>query len=215
MIGASRFPRALLSLLALSAPTMALGDNGQPLQLVSPQDTSQQRAIPDMLHDIHGPLAMAEPLSPLLIALIILGILLMAAAIFWWRKTRKRPSLPATPPAVIARDELMRARELMNPEQAIGYMERVSVILRSYLEARFQLPASRRTTREFLSAALTQSEVFGDFTPALARCLERCDMAKFAHQPAGIDHLREMEASVLEFVNRTEPRQEQTTGGQR
>lgn len=205
-------------------PGIAAADDKQPpsLQLLQQQQATGQQgqvAIPTELHDIHGPIDVPEPIPYLLYGLIGLAALVLLAVLYWWFFHRQKPGLPPIPPGVAARDELMRAREMMNPEMALGYMARISEILRRYLETRFGLPTTRQTTREFFrnmpGTAQKVPELAG-FNGELKTCLERCDMAKFAHQPASANHLQEMENSVLNFINQTEqPAPENPKGGGR
>lgn len=196
-----------------------------PLQLLQPQQspgqTVQQPAAPTALHDIHGPIDLPEPVPYLLYSLIGLTALVLLFMVYWWFFKRRKPLPPPIPPGMRARDELMRAREFMNSEQALRYMERISEILRSYLEARFTLHTTRQTTREFfqsLAGEIPDHLGLAGFNTELKTCLERCDLAKFAHQPAAPEHMQEMENSVLRFVNQTEPsiehpEQQSRTGG--
>lgn len=213
-----RFPvylPAVFFMLFLFLPGGAAAGEPQlspPLQLLqprqSPGQTAQQPAAPATLHDIHGPIALPEPVPYLLYSLIGLAALVLLLGLYWWLVKRKKPATPSIPPGMRARDELMRARELMTPQQALIYMERISEILRRYLEARFALHTTRQTTREFfqsLAGEVPDSLALSGFNTELKTCLERCDLAKFAHQPAAVSHLQEMENSVLNFVNQTEP----------
>jgi hypothetical protein len=203
-------------------PALLMADDAgqQPLKLLQPGQTPGQTTVPDALpqslHDIYGPVLLPDPVPYLLygsIALVMLALLLSA---YWWFYKRPKPAAPPIPPGIMARDELMRARELMNPEQTLHYMERVSDILRRYLESRFHLYTTRQTTREFFQSLTTrihENDALSGCSLELKNCLERCDMAKFAHQPSSIDHLQEMENSVLSFVNQTEqPAQSDTPG---
>ena len=204
-------------------PGIAAADDGQPpsLQLLQQQQPPGQKGqvnLPAELHDIQGPINLPEPVPYLLYGLIGLAVLIVLGVLYWWFFRRKKPGPPSIPPGVIARDELMRARAMMNPEQALGYMERISEILRHYLESRFGLPTSRRTTREFfqkMAGITAHAPELAGFSDELKTCLERCDMAKFARQTAEVDHLQEMENSVLNFVNQTEQPATDTTGGGR
>ncbi|WP_136796076.1 DUF4381 domain-containing protein [Desulfosediminicola ganghwensis] len=208
---------ALLS--PLCAPTLLPAQAEQPLRLLEPGGSggsapssgapasTTSANVPASLHDIHGPLQTAEPVPWLfygLIALLAIGIL---AGIWWWFTRRAKPTPAAIPPSVKARDELMRAREMMTPELQLRYMEVISSILRNYLEQRFQLPTTRQTTREFFSTIARGSSKHSDlkrYGDDLKSCLEQCDMAKFAHCSRTIEGLQEMEDSVLRFINRTE-----------
>jgi len=211
---------ALLAIVMLLADLPGIAAAAQtpqpPLQLrpqqQSPGQAVQQTDIPTELHDIKGPLDLPEPVPYLLYGLIALAALVVLALLYWWLFRRPKPVVPPIPPAVRARDELMRARELMTPEQALSYMQRISEILRRYLEARFLLPTTRQTTREFFRE-LTNAPELAACEDELQSCLERCDLAKFAHKPAALGQLQEMEESVLDFVNRTEPAAPQAPAG--
>lgn len=187
------------------------GDKQPPsLQLLQQQAPGQQGqvTIPAELHDIHGPIDVPEPVPYLRYGLIGLAALVLLCVLYWWFFRRQKTSPPAIPPGVAARDELMRAREMMTPEMALGYMACISEILRRYLETRFGLPTTRQTTREFfrnMAETTKKAPELAGFNGDLKICLERCDMAKFAHQPASVNHLQDMENSVLNFVNQTEP----------
>ncbi len=211
---------ALLAIVMLLADLPGIAAAAQtpqpPLQLRPQQQSSgqavQQPDVPAELHDIRGPLELPEPAPYLLLGLIALAALVALALLYWWIFRRQRPVPPPIPPAVRARAELMRARELMAPERALSYMQRISEILRNYLEARFLLPTTRQTTREFFRHLANAPELAA-CEDDLQSCLERCDMAKFAHQPAALDQLQAMEESVLELVNRTEPAAAQSPDG--
>lgn len=211
-----------LVLFALSLQIQpAIANEDQQLQLLQqPQQQGQalqQQPPPSSLHDIHGPVFLPEPVPYLLYIGVAVAVLLLLLAAWWWYKQRPKPVPPPIPPAVKARDELMRARELMVPDKALLYMDQISVILRNYIESRFTVQTSSRTTREFFSAMKLESqetEKLFEYRDELQLCLERCDMAKYAHQSAEVDHMQQMENSVLSFVNRTEET-EQTDNGRK
>jgi len=204
-------------------PGRAAADNGQSpsLQLLQQQHVPGQNVQPDVpatLRDIHGPINLPEPVPYLLYSLLGLAALVLFLALYWWFFRRSKPAPLPIPPEVAARSELIRARELMNPGQALHYMERLSEILRHYLEAKFGLPTTRQTTREFfrtMSVEPPKTLALAGFTVELKGCLERCDMAKFAHQGADVAQLQELEDSILQFVNSTvhTGNQDQTGGG--
>ncbi len=205
---------AFLTLLLTTVfPAVLMADDAdqQQLKLLQPGQTAGQPTGPDTLpqslHDIYGPVLLPDPVPYILYSSIALAMLALLLIAYWWFYKRPKPTAPAIPPGILARDELMRARELMNPEQTLNYMERVSEILRRYLEERFQMHITRQTTREFfqsLTAGITNNDALSGFSLELKKCLERCDLAKFAHQPSSVEHLQEMENSILSFVNQTE-----------
>ncbi len=90
---------------------------------------------------------------------------------------------------------------------SLQYAEKISEILRRYIEMRFHILFTRQTTGEFFQKLMKDKKISS--TPLLAHadklkdCLERCDMAKFAHSsPAPLD-MEQMESSVRSFVSTT------------
>ena len=147
----------LLLLLMQPICVFAAGNDEAPLTLLNkPQksaQTAQNQAINSQnmqLHDIHGPVLIQEQPPYLLIAGIILLVLLMAALVFWFVKKRGKATPPPVPPWEKALQELADAKSLLKAERGLQYMDRVSQILRRYIESRFAIQSTRQTTREFL-----------------------------------------------------------------
>ncbi len=215
-----RFFTLISGFSALMVPTSLLADESaqQPLQLLTPQQpqgNAVQPAVPTNLHDIYGPVPLPDPVPYLQYGLLLLAAVLLLLALYWWFVKREKPGPPPIPPAITARDQLLRAREMMNSEQALSYMERVSDILRRYLEVRFSLRTTRQTTRE-LFVSLTGSVqpehlALTGLNTELKSCLELCDLAKFAHKAGTVTLLQEMEDTVLHIINKTETDQPDTT----
>ncbi len=99
----------------------------------------------------------------------------------------------------------MEARSLITDSTTLKYMSRVSDILRHYIEARFSLNPTRQTTREFfIAVAITkQGSPLTPYRAELKRCLESCDLAKYAHRGANVTQLQQMEDTNLSFINTT------------
>jgi len=113
-------------------------------------------------------------------ALGLLALLLALAA--WLMARRWRHSAAPLAPDQAALRELdhLLALNLPHAGRAGRFSFLVSNILRRYLEKRYQLPARRQTTAEFL-AALGQMPLLEPCHQELLRdFLERCDLAKFA-----------------------------------
>lgn len=214
-----------LLLMFFSPIPLVAGDTPPPsLQLLQPQ---QQPAVPGQqpgpaaasLHDIYGPITLAEPFPYLLYGIILLLVLVAGAIIYWLWRTKKPQAFTQVPPDVVARDALLRARELMDENGAVPYMDRVSQILRSYLETQFQLPITRRTTREFFTEMknmVSQHPPLLEFQHSLKECLAQCDMAKYAHQSCDRHQLMQLEDSILTFINNSSiPNDNKHTGEER
>lgn len=143
----------------------------------------------------------------LLIAGVILLLLLLMALAYWYFKKKAKPAPPPVPPWEKALLELADAKMLLNPERGLLYMDRVSQILRSYIESRFAIQSTRQTTREFLQGltGVDDSSPLQTFKTDLQECLEQADMAKFAHHLPKLENLEQMELAVTSFIKRTEP----------
>ena len=101
----------------------------------------------------------------------------------------------------------MRARNLITAEQSLQYATELSLILRRYIEARFRIQSTRKTTKEFFTG-LTESPKQESILPEdhrerLKECLEECDMAKFARYVPDRNSMEKMESAVQYFVEST------------
>jgi hypothetical protein len=158
---------------------------------------------PATLHDIRGPVPLPDAPDLLFWLLSALAVVIVAALLFlYFRKRRKKAPLPPLPHE-IALTELDRLRPLMNPAQALLYADQLAEVLRRYLEARFRIPSTRRTTREFLldlGNSLPGGNHLEPHQDRLRHCLEQCDLSKFAHYTPGEQNLESMEQAVRDFV---------------
>lgn len=212
----SRCVLCLLSALFILPVHIFAASNGNgepPLTLLQKAGKSTQTAQqPNIsfqdkeLHDIHGPVPITEPPPYLLIGGVILLLLLVAAAVYWFLKKRTKPVPPPIPPWEKALLDLVEAKKILCPERALLYMDRVSQILRSYIESRFAIKSTRQTTREFLQSVtgISNSPLQAHKTE-LQTCLEQADMAKFAHHIPEIKNLELMDQAVTTFIKKTEP----------
>jgi hypothetical protein len=202
-------------LFCLSLAAFANSNADEPLTLLNqPQNnnqTTQQMAAPSQaeeFYDIHGPVPFSAKPPYLLIGGAILALLLILAAIYWFLKKRKKPAPPAIPPWEKALAELAEARSLFSSKKSLLYMERVSSILRSYIESRFAIRSTRQTTREFLekvNRAASTTKTLLESRVELQACLEQADMAKFAHRIPDRENMEQMEIAVTAFIRKTEP----------
>jgi hypothetical protein len=183
---------------------------------VTPQSTLQQRQAPlhsgpetEDIHDIKGlvPLPDKSPLFIFVSAVIVLAI--GAIFLFFFLKRRRKPEATASSPDVTALAELDLARSLM--ERPLVYAERISAILRVYIEKRFQIRSTRQTTQEFffrLQESTTIAEVdLKNHAGALQPFLEQCDIAKFAHGSPNTDSMMRMEQAARAFIESTRRKQ--------
>jgi hypothetical protein len=161
------------------------------------------------LRDIYGPVPITEPPPYLLITGAVCLLVRSAALLYWFlrKKGTKTKTPPPIPPWEKALLDLADAKSLLSPKRGLLYMDRVSQILRSYIESRFAIQSTRQTTREFLQGltGVGDSSPLQTYKPELKDCLEQADMAKFAHHLPQLSNLERMEVAVTTFIQTTEP----------
>lgn len=160
------------------------------------------------LHDILPPMLLPEEPNYMLIVGAVLLFCLLGALLFWFLKKRKKKIvLPRADEIALA--ELSRLRSMMVREQASRYANKVSDILRAYIESRFHMPTRRQTTMEFfheLQAQPARTAVqLKEHTESLKKCLDQCDLAKFARLIPDQHSMEQMETAVQQFVEATRP----------
>ncbi len=163
------------------------------------------------IRDIRGPIHIPDPRLWLFYALG--GILLLLLAWAAWKWFSKRQSHRSKEAFEIAFEELEKAKTLMSPEMAERFSVMVSRTIRTYIENRFRMRATRKTTREFIAQMATEpvSELNLQSKP-LREFLCHCDLAKFARQTFSHEQMKKMHQSAWQFVDKTRP-QPVATGG--
>ncbi len=141
--------------------------------------------------------------------------LLAGLAVAWW-KWRRSESVPAVAQVVDSRsperwalDELLALEAQALPAQAEikRHYTLLADVLRGYLERRFQVPASERTTGELLAtlAARTPAVIDGDSARRLAAILGEADLVKFAKRQPAAAAAMGVVGDAREFVADTSP----------
>ena len=136
----------------------------------------------------------------------VAGLGLLAGA--WGLRHRLTgPARPLAPHEWAVR-EFDRIESLRLPES--GEVERyhtlLSDVMRSYLERRFDLPASQQTTAEFLDTMHRSPQLTPAQQHLLRDFLSRCDMAKFARAVPPQEECRAVAEMARSFVQETTPR---------
>ena len=163
------------------------------------------------IHDIAGPIDVR--IWPWLLAAALAAIGLLAWA---WRSWKRRvpgqAAAGATPPDPrtydeIALDELRALAGIDLPLKE--YYDRISEILRLYLERRYELPALRMTSGD-LHRRLRETQASVEARGMTRTLLERCDLVKFArYLPADDDRRKDVNSAghivVLTRVPKPEP----------
>jgi uncharacterized protein DUF4381 len=150
------------------------------------------------IRDIRGPkFVLPAWLLPVLIA----GVAILALTIYrlWhWRRNRGARILTLYE---IALQRLEDIRALMQPPSAREFSTAVSDIVRSYIERRFDVTATRRTTEEFLHdlVEMPNSSLARHQSP-LREFLYQCDFVKFAAMSLTVENMESLRQSARAFV---------------
>jgi hypothetical protein len=138
---------------------------------------------------------------------ILLVLLLVAGGL--WRTLRKRHLVvtpPLTPYEIAQRDlEALLAEKLPEAGEYKRFYERISGILREYLENRFDVKAPRLTTEEFLQLLTTTPELVREHRDLLQKFLSACDLVKFAGEVPDSPEIAQITTACRTFLDTTQP----------
>jgi hypothetical protein len=157
----------------------------------------------DDIRDIRGPKAVPGSwIVPAVIAGVLLIGLLVAYAIRRRRHSRARPRQLTLSEQTLER--LEGTKPLMHPATAREFGIAASEVIRQYIEKRFEVIATQRTTEEFLQALLqSPNAALARHRSLLAEFLEQCDFVKFAGTSLAINDMEGLFRSARGFVLET------------
>ena len=137
-------------------------------------------------------------------AALVGGALLLALGSYGvWRSRRNRRARVLLPHE-LALQRLEDIRALMQPARAREFSIAVSDIVRLYIEQRFSVTATRRTTEEFLHDLLESSDAaLASHQGLLGEFLHQCDFVKFAAQSLTRQSMESLLQSARAFVTAT------------
>jgi hypothetical protein len=117
-------------------------------------------------------------------------------------RRRSRAARAALTPEALALYELDRLERLRWPEKGRGerFVSLLSNVLRNYLEKKWNLPARRQTTPEFLRTLSAQSVLDEVQSKFLAEFLDQFDLAKFAGVEPAASFCDNLAKQVRDFV---------------
>jgi len=95
------------------------------------------------------------------------------------------------------------ADDLIEAGQIKAFYERISNILRHYIEDRFRVRAPEQTTEEFLHALSQTDALPADDKAGLGEFLESCDLVKFARHEPQTEHIQKTFDLVKSFIEKT------------
>ena len=151
-------------------------------------------------HDISPPVEYSL-IPPWVIFLGIFATLCLIGLLVYfvrrWLKRRPPPVVSPRDQALALLDRAAAEIELLNPYQ---FSIRVSDILRRYVTDQYQLPVTRQTSVEFLSALAANTTFSADEQSLLKDFLDRCDLIKFARYDATAEDSRLLLEEATRFV---------------
>jgi hypothetical protein len=154
--------------------------------------------VAEDIRDIRGPKYL---LPDWLWSALLGGAVLLALSVYglWrWRRTRVARVLL---PHEIALQRLEEIAALMSPARAREFSIAVSDIIRLYIEQRFNVTATRRTTEEFLRDLLDSSDAaLARHQGLLGEFLHQCDFVKFAALSLTQQNMESLRQSARAFV---------------
>ncbi len=161
------------------------------------------------LHDIAPPVGLPRSMALWIWASIGGGVLAAGAGLFYFIWMRRKAALVAAtvyiPPHEQAYRELEQlvADNLIEKGEVKAFYQRISDILRRYIENRFGIRAPEQTTEEFLDGLKTDT-TFPKTDHALLRdFLRHCDLVKFAAHEPSTEDIQKTFDSCKKFIAET------------
>jgi len=160
-----------------------------------------------VIEDIEGVVVMPRKTS-LWWLWILLALGVVAAPAGWWllRKKHLKQLVRIFKPAheiAYARLRALVAEDLVAAGRIKEFYERISGILRYYIEDRFDLHAPERTTEEFLAELQRTAVLAAADKRVLEEFLTHCDLVKFARHAPSTEQIQRTFDLVKDFVERT------------
>jgi hypothetical protein len=149
------------------------------------------------IRDIRGPIYVLP--GWVLPALVAAAAILALGVYGFWRWRRKRRARRLLP-YEIALQRLEDIRALMLPASAPAFTTAASDIVRSYIEQRFDIAVTRRTTEEFLRDLETPNAALAQYQLPLGEFLQACDFVKFAAMSLTAPDMESLRQSARAFV---------------
>jgi hypothetical protein len=138
-----------------------------------------------------------------------LGVIAAAAGAgtwLWLRRKRVKELVRIFKPAhelAYERLRILVKEDLVGAGRIKEFYERISDVLRHYIEHRFSLRAPERTTEEFLYELANTNVLPESDKENLAQFLKHCDLVKFARHEPTAEQIQETFDLVRAFIEKT------------
>lgn len=179
------------------------------IEITSVDEDNKAQDIRDIKKPANLPSNLWKVVTAAVVLLILLAVLVLL--IVKKRKTGPKPTpvKPQVPPAqeALASLEEIKNRNLVVKGMFKEYYFQVSGVLRRYIERRFSVPVTEKTTEEFISQ-MTRSSVLSDSQQSMVKSyLQHCDMVKFAKYEPSVEDTTRIFETAKEFVLNSQPAQ--------
>jgi len=159
------------------------------------------------IEDIEGVVEMPRPKSFAWVWVLIIAVVVAAAGLWLYlRRKRVKELVRIFKPAHELAYERLRAlvnEDLVGAGRIKEFYERISDILRHYIEHRFSLRAPERTTEEFLAELANTDVLPAAEKQRLGEFLQHCDLVKFAKHNPTTEQIQETFDLVKDFIEKT------------
>jgi hypothetical protein len=155
------------------------------------------------IRDIRGP--KSELLSSSLLPALLVAAIVVAVGMYIFLRRRGNGAAVRTPTLLEQTlERLEDTKPLMKPATAREFGSAASEVIRNYIERRFNVIATQRTTEEFLQSLLQGSNAtLARHRPLLADFLQQCDFVKFAGASLAESDMEALFNSARGFVVET------------
>ena len=154
------------------------------------------------IRDIRGPKAVTG--SWVLPAVLAGAIVIALCAYAVWRRRHRGTASRSLTLSEQTLERLEETRPLMRPATAREFGIAASEVIRNYIEKRFNVIATQRTTEEFLQTLLQGSnEMLARHRSLLEEFLQQCDLVKFAGASLAVTDMESLFRSARGFVLET------------
>jgi hypothetical protein len=159
------------------------------------------------LSDIKGSVRQLSRVVWVTLLIIVIAVLAGVITLYFMKNPKAIiGSEPIIPPHVKARMSLSDLKETAwEPEP---FFVELSLILRTYLEDRFELNAPESTTEEMAHKLKQDPSLTGKNSATLQQFFTQADLVKFAQADAKQDVMQSAFDTVEQFVSQTEPRED-------
>lgn len=178
--------------------TVLCASPSEPAGTLSVPASSTSSSVEEDIRDIRGPRNFAP--GWIIAALGAFLAVLASVVYFYWRWRRKRRTRILLPHE-LALQRLEDIRVLMQPSHAREFSTAVSDIVRNYIEQRFDVAITRKTTEEFLRELIDFPVAsLAPHQSVLSEFLQQCDLVKFAAMSLASRSMESLHNSARMFV---------------